>query len=435
MDVFYKREMKHNYMIIKPDQWEEGRYESRMMIGNHIEGLLRFRLKQLDQEVYFCYEITSRQPLSRLLETYSVKAEDLKNLIFSIAAALDRMETYLLKEEQIWLEPEYVYVEPESFQAALCLIPGRNGNFSEDLGRLLQFILKKINHQDHEVVLLAYGLFQESQKENYTISDLLNQMTKKEGDLKEERQKSPEPVFAETEQEETLCDGKAPAKEKRLPKLPALVLILGGLLVLWLLRGMDGLRTYGWAPFAAGAGALLWNLLTDREEKAFLKESDLWKKSWEDDIPEPTVREPGISGEESDRHFSVPPLPEPFLGDGTRQTEPAVCGADTVLLADLEETGRCRLIFMNQELGTMEIPYFPFVLGKQELIADGVIPRETVSRFHMRLEQTETGYLLTDLNSTNGTRVNGRLLETNETVSIVPGDQIYAADVGFLFTK
>ena len=111
--------------------------------------------------------------MTRLLEYQSLGAEELRCLITGIVRTLERMETYLLQEGQILLEPDYIYVEPENFTVYLCLIPGRQGIFPEEMTALLQYLLGKVNHQDKECVVMAYGLYQESLKENYGMGDLL----------------------------------------------------------------------------------------------------------------------------------------------------------------------------------------------------------------------------------------------------------------------
>ena len=78
---------------------------------------------------------------------------------------LRRTEEYLLKEEQILLEPDYIYVEPEDFAVFFCLLPGYSQSFPDAFTQLLQYILEKVNHQDHRSVVLAYGLYHESLKE------------------------------------------------------------------------------------------------------------------------------------------------------------------------------------------------------------------------------------------------------------------------------
>jgi predicted component of type VI protein secretion system len=61
-------------------------------------------------------------------------------------------------------------------------------------------------------------------------------------------------------------------------------------------------------------------------------------------------------------------------------------------------------------------------LGRDEL-ADIIIVDPEVSRQHLQLRETETGYQLKDLGSTNGTFVNGRRL-TDEPVDLEPGQEI-----------
>ena len=95
MEIKYKRELKHNYLIIIPEETFYDSYEIRMMASNCIDGLLKFHVKQVDNIRSYYYEITSRQPLTRLLEYQSLGAEELRCLITGIVRTLERMETYL----------------------------------------------------------------------------------------------------------------------------------------------------------------------------------------------------------------------------------------------------------------------------------------------------------------------------------------------------
>ena len=74
----YRREMNHNYMIIEAFSDDTECYESRMLSGNTIEGLLKFRQKITETGIEFYYEITSKQPLSRLLEGRLISYEEIK---------------------------------------------------------------------------------------------------------------------------------------------------------------------------------------------------------------------------------------------------------------------------------------------------------------------------------------------------------------------
>lgn len=80
-------------------------YESQMLSRNTIEGVLKFQIRQMDNGVRFYYEITSRQPLSRVLENRNIQAEEIRRLVVGIFGVLERVERYLLREGSILLDP------------------------------------------------------------------------------------------------------------------------------------------------------------------------------------------------------------------------------------------------------------------------------------------------------------------------------------------
>ena len=178
LKVSYHREMKKNYLMIEAEELKDQRFEARMLVGNTIDGLLKFRIRRMDNSCQFCYEITSKQPLKRLLETRTVGERQLKTLLLGIARTLTRMEEYLLSEEQIILDSDFVYIDPEDFSPELCLMPGKKGDFPREFSDLLQELLDKVDHQDKDAVILIYGLYRESLKENYGLDDLLQWLTK-----------------------------------------------------------------------------------------------------------------------------------------------------------------------------------------------------------------------------------------------------------------
>ena len=115
-EISYRRELRQNYLMIAADENLAERFEARMLAGNTIDGLLKFRVRREDDRLWFCYEITSRQPLSRLLERTAITAMQIRRLLLGIAQTLTRMEDYLLSENLILLDPEMIYMDPAEFQ-------------------------------------------------------------------------------------------------------------------------------------------------------------------------------------------------------------------------------------------------------------------------------------------------------------------------------
>ena len=76
---------------------------------------------------------------------------------------------------------------------------------------------------------------------------------------------------------------------------------------------------------------------------------------------------------------------------------------------------------------------FPCYIGSLTAYVDCVIQAEGVSRFHAKIEWKEEQYFITDLNSTNGTMLNGCLLNAHESEALHTGDRIQFAKQNYVF--
>lgn len=495
MEISYKRETNHNYLVVKPENERFG-YEARMLAGNEIRGLLRMRVKFSDGCPLYYYDITSKQPLNRLLETRPITRDEICQILIQIHVALTCMEEYMLGDGGILLEPENIYVEPGLFQPSFCLVPGQRGDFQEKLNRLFQYILKWVDHRDRECVVLAYGLYQESLKENYGMDDLLRLIMPEQEKREESRRKEP----VERYEEESTDIGKEygnndlVAEEKTSigledrKEFPLLIHLAGIWLfivlfvpfTLWLFKGNKYVFELRYI-LAAADGILLIVLLAmyalmcmykdKRENKMDSKdgnkkqkqgsEEDMWRILYADEDAEgdtgPRVEahwdnktaNPRNSLQESVMpEYSIPSSNQEtsnfinspngisgtasFSHDFPHETEEIF---QTALLSERTVEGNIhRLVSKNSDVEDIIIPYYPYVIGKHKDLADHVLLKDTVSRFHLRIDEHDGDYMVTDLNSTNGTIVRGRTLNANETVKIDPGDSVFIADLEYIFT-
>lgn len=437
MEVEYLREMRQNYLMIQVEEHQAQGYEARMLTGNTIEGLLKFRIKKADNRCRFCYEITSKQPLSRMLEKKAIDAGQIRNLLLGIARTLTRMEDYLLTEEQIVLDPDYIYIDPEEYQPFLCLLPGKKGSFPEEFSLFLQFLLGKTDHEDNEAVVLIYGLYRESLKENYGLDNLLrwlmrgNYPNMKYGNKAEPHEKI-EAEHTESWENQGIVNPQGaaePEKEYRSKEywIGALLLLAAGILFF---LGRYGLVRYGICLAAAGTmllaagGILCWHkLFAGRETPVETSEFN-----------------PSISNPNSQLKTPIQPERWQMVFEEPQEgVEEAPVTADlreemrTVLLWNQSEEKTIRSLVSRDGESDILLSYYPFIIGKQEGLCDCVLDKSTVSRLHVRIDETEEGYRVTDLNSTNGTFVNGRPLEANGAALVQPGDEIGVADLKFQF--
>ncbi|MFR3755093.1 MAG: FHA domain-containing protein [Enterocloster sp.] len=208
---------------------------------------------------------------------------------------------------------------------------------------------------------------------------------------------------------------------------------------LWMFKGMT-MVIDNWRLLAAIDGGLLFMLSAMNLYRLFIghraakadgagsdDEQDPWRILYEDedDEDEDLGNQPSTAYMNGDKNEYLQKMPESSAGECFQ----------TVLLSERPAQGEevRRLSALNGSDEDIVISYYPFVIGKHKDLADYVLLKDTVSRFHIRLDEDNGSYTVTDLNSTNGTRVRGRLLEANETTQLEPGDQIFIADCGYIF--
>lgn len=487
MEVMFKREMNHNYMIFEVDEQEQG-YEWRMLEENRIEGLLQLTVQQTQDGMELCYEITSLQPLDRIIYKKSLKGADIKRIVRGILNGVTKTNEYMLSENRILLEPEYIYVDSRNFDIKLCFVPGYEGDFKHDFTVLLKCILDAADREDREGVMTAYSLFEISERENYSSADMMkvinssywdsgcgnskdNSQNGGYGRLSDDAQDihyngsddygrrtsydhvydySPDSRYdnprdyydANSRKTEKDSEINNAIPEETVEKsqgigrviLPCLIFWIIGEAAIYLTLGFWGLVNYGILAIAADVIIFLLLLkLTGKKKVKKQKQADkhMDKKSKSlEEYDEPEIRAPRESYRIQTETYEEYRQRE----EGNRQRRMEESRNEgTRLLCDMDRPRKTFLESIGNDVPDIEIKYTPFVIGSHENLNDMRLNRSTVSRMHVRIDKKEGVSILTDLNSTNGTIVNGYRLNSNETVSIKDGDRIYLADVGFVF--
>lgn len=174
MNAEYKRDLQNNYLILESPEDGEDSYCLRMAETNEIAGLLSFHSARKDGRLYLHYEITSRQPLQSIYEKRLMRSQDILMLLSGIRDTLDELQKYLLNADQLVFDPQFIYLNPERNKVLLCYLPGVR---EYPITVLAEFILKRLDHEDRQAVVLGYSFYQRSTEENFslrqTIRDVL----------------------------------------------------------------------------------------------------------------------------------------------------------------------------------------------------------------------------------------------------------------------
>lgn len=170
MEVSYSRRLDYQYMMIETDEEARSDYRLSMLINNRINGFLPVHVQQMNGKSTLSYEITSLENLPEFLDARKITYDEMVSLLLQFCSAVSEVRRYLLDGEGILLEPQYIYVSKSLERIRFCYYPYQHMPLHQSVNVLCRFLIDHIDYDDRRSLELAYGLFQESLRENLSIS-------------------------------------------------------------------------------------------------------------------------------------------------------------------------------------------------------------------------------------------------------------------------
>ena len=440
MEVSYRRDLNHNYMILENEKITGNEYQVRMMEQNSIPELLPLQLRKKNGKSYLYYDITSRQPLTQIYENIGMRSRDIEQLLVGIRNGIEHARQYLLNSEDIFLDPEFIYMNLGTGQIQLCCIPFFEEQKENFFLPLSEFILKKLDHGDRRAVDLGYGLFARVSQENFSFQECLKELLKENQPVPEEKEElQPERNKIQRDDKEDIAVRKT--KENTAPKINLKNGILCGGIIAAVMLVFAAIVYFGRLDLTQTGGlaflflALLWicyNVFQGRKQKKkkyWLEEDDQEEDEWLEtllaDIYDKGAEEPGNRDSQWGEGRTRMRGEEP-------EDQEDMCG-ETRCLTEAEYEPVLRLVSMiRSQYPDIELAGEKIIIGKKKAQVDVCLKQDCVSRIHARLERQKEDYFLTDLNSMNGTFVNGERLRPNEKRQIYAGDRISFASLQYV---
>ncbi len=504
MNISFKRDMTHNYMVLEFTQpVYEDDYRIRMLMENHIRGLLPCSLKKVDCQSRFFYDITSRQSMAYIYENNSMDEQAVCTLLQGLYRALKEVKKYLLDMDKLVLEPDMIYMDIETREPFFCYLPGYQGEMTESFRKLTAYLLEHLERRDDRAVLLAYEVYRKAREENYSLERILQEAQRPAIQEAQSPAFRQSPVLQKTEpfiwreaqcpdpyspppgredppgkkrQEEAEPKAKPPSKEQKKTQkrqrakrtknqnasgriflaacFGIALLLLGVAAWFWRLT----VTQIGGVVFLLAA-VLIYGFSSEgkrktgkqtKEERELAETMEQFTEEpfcfaehpiYRAEAPAAKKRERGTARGKTPAREEMPVREEIPAWEEipARQKRPAPDNAwesagrlgDTGVLFEAEESAP-RLMLSNlysQEHIVLEKDRY--IVGKLPGQSDIVLAHPSVSRVHARIERKGAYYYLCDLNSTNGTFLNGRRLDVNERALIQPADEIAFARVSY----
>lgn len=383
--VSFERRLTASYMVISSEN--EGKFDEKVLLKRKIDGLLPVEKCYVDGKDQYWYCISGKQSLDTYCRIHSVDLDFMEKLIVSLCAQVEIVSRNMISTNSILLDPEQIYVSNVSGEIIFAVCPGEQTQLNHEFRKLMEYLLTKLDHKDAAAVQMAYGLYEKTLEEHYSITDLRDSIAEARA-LRVQEEVAVEPMSANV------------AEERQKSPVPA----------------HDTLPEDVSSPVEQQLLAI------------FDRMKEIWG-NWKSEFQKKRMRK---SKEETKaKTVYYPEDEEEGLEDASARQEVPL--HPTICLSDRREHPDGILLYEGYEgFSDIDIAGRTVYIGKGKR-ADVRIEKETISQLHAQIIFENEEYYIEDLNSTNGTSVNDSLLPYREKRKLASNDIIKFADVKYRF--
>lgn len=459
MEITYRRSLHKSYMCIETTEDVVEEHELMILQKYSAPQLLPMQLMIQDGRVQYWFEITGKQQMADYIGGKQIGMEQLKMALFSVEQMCRKLPEFLLREERISLLPELLYVDFTDETLYFTYLPFQNGNFLKEFRRWMEEVLRNLDHQDRKCVELAYSVYEKSREENISIQELLKEMQIEE-------------VQTEEVGEEGIHCSEELSKEVQVERMHTEKIGTEKVQVQETKKESDGEKrtqsvrkiwekvTASWKSFEKGDRTSR----TEELKSRLLQEPVKWKNWFQQEFLQKRERYRKEKVHYTPQKYqkqeeAYKPQEQPKQEETYRpQEQPGQKESWKPQKQPKQETDFNQSIFHNQENGQTQllrtqrgeaegkliyqgknecsdfrIETQEFLIGRNSWQVNGKIETDGISRMHARIVKRGEEYYIEDLNSTNGTYVNGELLEYHVPRKLAPNDWIRFGNEEYLF--
>lgn len=433
--ITHKRDMSHTYIQFNGGTIAAETYPVQILMHGLVDGILPCSLYAVDNQQIWCCENTSKQPLSTFCENRNLSGKDLVWIFGGLLQILKNMQDYLLEVNWAYLKPEELYLDLESQKIYCCIVPIHDEDIWQALYSLSHFFLGCLDQHDSQAITMAYGIFRYLANGGCRMDELWALIFGTTETEKTEDMEIPDyqQAYARTNspqippEEPPIIDHKDVQRQRDLDSF------FSGESDEELIRKADTENSFIWllwigpitlAIFLSGyllfnfwhlnffTRIVLFTLVTILTIFAFISWWKIGRKLDEEETEEGWMA--------LEKNYKKQNSPRETAPEGT-----------TLLSPEPSSAAACLIHQDTHEKILLDKPIM--FLGKQPGDVDILRPEPVISRIHAKIIKSKNAYQLEDLNSKNGTYINGRILSKHQRVKLKNGDMVSFANIPFIF--
>ena len=456
MEVTYRKNLGGSYMCVKEEGEIAQKYELYMLEGHQIPGLLRLQTSVAEGRRRYLYDISRKQQIGDYLCGKKIGYQLLQTVLFSIQKVCASVTEYLLREEGICLEIEFIYVNLEDGSLQFTYLPFYQKNLAQAFVECMEQLLRQIDHRDQAAAELGYQVYQLSIQDNANIKNILETAMQNKMFFDKDYGRQSEALKTELQQNRNRSQLQdVQAETGNVEHVEVSVKKRGRLsekFCNWYLENREN-----WTKKKADKNRKKEFLLASfLENKIFvwrgLIQNMIQKEGGEIDKAQTGTILKGRSGQlfskksvsqhdkkghnkRKDAQRLKQAINQETENDQKNSDENENVLRPTEILSAPADKPLGRLIYQGiHQCEDFTVKGEIFLIGKNGAQVDGVIQSEGVSRLHAKIYTKEGQFYLEDLNSTNGTYLNEVALEYHQPRPLSRGDRVRFGAEEYLFS-
>lgn len=440
----------HSYLVI-PRETEPGEtYENQLFQYHDVPYFLSYEIRTMNGQCSLYYRLQWHTSLYSVMGHLPFTYERVYRMVESVIDAICVLDDYLLEPDGIVWDSRAVFMDVETGGLQFCYYPDRDvsqGELRDLITEWLQYIDKK---QD-DIVLLVMGFYDVVTEQEMTKEALVGFREKMKRYQRGSRdclseQRKEEKVSGEgmviTEQEnlyqkgQDMNIGKRQTDQEHHQKNRSLFLcILVGIVALadlvLLIGWIAGVLSYVYMRYLLIGIVLLVGLviglIPDNETESVdeIMQEYLQRNNERVKIRSGRLQEKSDRTEQGTQEILMDKENASQIGettllsqlDGMADTDNHLVAEHTNKILHLESLEKDRYPAITLQNGTV-------VIGSMAEGCTYVLKERGISRLHAKIMEKADGIYLLDLNSTNGTYLNGEEVEAGKDYKIEEGDLV-----------
>lgn len=410
-EIVYERNLTGSFMKIAAGI--HAGLDEKLMLRRKLPGLLAVEKAYMDEEGQYWYNISGKQSLDMYCRVKEVDISFIEKLIMSICSEMEILEWNLIQTNCLMLDPELIFITNSNQEIIFTVYPGGSGTIETEFQQLMEFLLTKVDHKDTQAVKAAYGIYEKTLLDGYSITDIRDEIVRsrqnegKKDVVEEPGVNGTEKVWKEENNQSVVLERKYEDHSDKKRK--------------------DG--------------------ISKRANRKKKEEKKKEQKAWISKLKKLLIEIGLLEEEETEKQvYESYHGSRECLQDTRKPSKSAVVYPEeeiktavrpeyrpTVCLNSMTGKTRGMLLYQGAE------PYEDICVTKKMTRigygpdADIQIQADTISQLHARIDHDGETYYIEDLNSTNGTFVNDEPLAYKERRKLNSNDMIRFADVRYRF--